>query len=291
MAATEMSQVVARDSVAADHLVYPWPFPLGPSIELACAEGEVAVVCPAWSVGANLGPGRHTWQSPEPTKPTAVYFVLTGPVEVPFDMVTQFPMPATGQAVMVRATGSVLVRVADPALLVAQFVGLPFDRINDGLMFSVSTSVERLLAKVLPRKAALAGTAAAIADPAGWPALLEELAQYNPTAGAVYGVGFVRFQQVQILVGDHNGWSPAQAWQHDPSESTERGAVPSNPALVPPAVPVPELPVGTRVLVALADGLFHSATVRQALQGYYELDVGDTGETVWVPMGQVAPQV
>lgn len=287
-----MSQVVARDTVAADHLVYPWPFPLGPSIEVACGEDEVAVVCPAWAVAANLGPGRHTYHSPDPSKPTVVYFVLTGPVQVEFDMIAQFAMPASGQSVMLRAQGSVLVRVADPALLVAQFVGLPFDRVNDGLMRSVSNSVERMLGKLLPRKVAVAGTVAAVADPATWPVLVEELSQYNPAVGAVHGVQFVRFNQLQILVGDHTGWSQAaiQEWQHTSADSTERGAAPSNPALVPPAA-APALPPGTRVLVALADGLFHSATVRQALQGYYELDVGDTGELVWVPMGQVAPQV
>jgi len=285
-----MSQVVARDSVASDHLVYPWPYPLGSMVELACGEDEVAVVCPAWAVATNLGPGRHTYHSPDPSRPTVIYFVLTGPVQVEFDMVAQFTMPGSGQPVMLRCQGSVLVRVADPALLVAQFVGLPFERVNDGLMRSVSGSVERMLGKLLPRKAAMAGTVAAVADPSLWPLLVEELSQYNPAVGAVHGVQFVRFNQLSILVGDHTGWNPAiQEWHHSGAESTERGAVPSNPALVPP--PVPSLPAGTRVLVALADGLFHSATVRQALQGYYELDVGDTGETVWVPMGQVAPQV
>jgi hypothetical protein len=214
-------------------------------------------------------------------------------VQVDFDMTTQFPMPGSGQLVMMRAQGSVLVRVMDPAMLVAQFVGLPFDRVNEGLMYSVASSVERMLGKVLPRKVAMAGTPAAVADPSLWPALVEELAQYNPTVGAVHGVAFVRFNQLAITVGDQNGWSqPLQEWQHSTAESTEKGAVPSNPELVPPPVPPAEvLPTGTRVLVALADGLFHSAVVRQALQGYYELDVGDTNETVWVPMGQVAPQV
>lgn len=292
--AARMSQVVARDSVCADHLVYPWPYQLGAAFEVACGTDEVVVVCPAWAVGANLGPGRHTWQSPDPTKPTAIYFVLTGPVEVPFDMITQFPMPGSGQMMMLRAQGSVLVRVADPAMLIAQFVGLPFDRVNDGLMRSVSGSVERMLGKLLPRKVAMAGTAAAVADPSTWPALVEELTQYNPTVGAVHGVGFVRFKQLSITAGDHNGWNQGvvSGELNSSAESTEKGAAPSNPELVPPPVPAgPVLPAGTRVLVALADGLFHSAIVRQALQGYYELDVGDTGETVWVPMGQVAPQV
>ncbi len=302
-----MSQIVARDSVCADHLVYAWPYQVGSSVEVSCGQDEVAVMCPAWAVGANLGPGRHTWTSPDPTRPTAIYFVLTGPVEVAFDMITQFPMPGSGLMTMVRAEGSVLVRVADPAMLVAQFVGLPFDRVNEGLMRSVSSSVERMLGKLLPRKVALAGTVAAVADPSTWPALVEELTQYNPAVGAVHGVAFVRFKQLTIHGGDHNGWQqPGSSGSISSSnvqgvvsgelnasnESTEKGAAPSSPALVPPAAPAsPALPAGTRVLVALADGLFHSAVVRQALQGYYELDVGDTGETVWVPMGQVAPQV
>src|SRR5689334_17057632 len=106
-----MSQVVARDSVAADHLVYPWPFSVPPQVEVSCGEGEVAVMCPAWAVGDRLGPGRHTWRSPDPTKPVSVYFVLTAPVEVPFDMMASFAMPATGMPVTLRARGSVLVRV------------------------------------------------------------------------------------------------------------------------------------------------------------------------------------
>lgn len=304
--AAGMSQIVARDSVCADHLVYAWPYQVGSSVEVSCGQDEVAVMCPAWAVGANLGPGRHTWTSPDPSKPTAIYFVLTGPVEVAFDMMTQFPMPGSGQMTMVRAEGSVLVRVADPAMLVAQFVGLPFERVNEGLMRSVSSSVERMLGKLLPRKVALAGTVAAVADPSTWPGLVEELTQYNPAVGAVHGVAFVRFKQLTIHGGDHNGWQQGASGSISSSsvqgvvsgelnasnESTEKGAAPSSPELVPPAVPAgPALPAGTRVLVALADGLFHSAVVRQALQGYYELDVGDTGETVWVPMGQVAPQV
>ena len=112
-----MSPVVARDAVAADQLVYPWPYPLGSAIEVACADGEVAVMCPAWAVGDRLGPGRHNWQSPDPSKPVSVYFVLTGPVQVPFAMRIEFPLPAAGQTVTLQAFGSVLVQVTDPGLL------------------------------------------------------------------------------------------------------------------------------------------------------------------------------
>ena len=50
--------VIARDAVASDHLVYAWPFPIGPEdYEVACAEDELVVMCPAWMVGDRLGPG------------------------------------------------------------------------------------------------------------------------------------------------------------------------------------------------------------------------------------------
>jgi hypothetical protein len=33
-----------------------------------------------------------------------------------------------------------------------------------------------------------------------------------------------------------------------------------------------------------------SATVRQLLSGYYELEVGSSGETIWVPVNGVVPE-
>ncbi|MDQ3369597.1 MAG: hypothetical protein M3680_29565, partial [Myxococcota bacterium] len=47
---------------------------------------------------------------------------------------------------------------------------------------------------------------------------------------------------------------------------------------------------GARVLVPGPHGLMQSATVRQLLQGYYELEVGSSGETIWVPIGGVVPE-
>jgi hypothetical protein len=47
---------------------------------------------------------------------------------------------------------------------------------------------------------------------------------------------------------------------------------------------------GQRVLVPGPNGLMQSATVRQLLQGYYELEVGSSGETIWVPVGGVVPE-
>jgi hypothetical protein len=47
---------------------------------------------------------------------------------------------------------------------------------------------------------------------------------------------------------------------------------------------------GARVLVPGPNGLMQSATVRQLLQGYYELEVGGSGETIWVPVNGVVPE-
>jgi len=44
------------------------------------------------------------------------------------------------------------------------------------------------------------------------------------------------------------------------------------------------------VLVPGPNGLMQSATVRQLLSGYYELEVGSSGETMWVPIGGVVPE-
>ena len=38
---------IARDAVASDHLVYAWPFPIGPECEVSCADDEQVVMCPA----------------------------------------------------------------------------------------------------------------------------------------------------------------------------------------------------------------------------------------------------
>src|SRR5258705_11720563 len=124
--------VIARDAVACDHLVYDWPFPLGPEVEVTCADDEQVVMCPAWIVGDRLGPGRHLWRTPDPTRPVSAFFVLTAPVEVSYDMTTMFVIPMTGQPVRLRATGSPQIRCNHPGPLVAQLPAPPCDPANDG---------------------------------------------------------------------------------------------------------------------------------------------------------------
>ena len=218
--------VIVRDAVAADQLVYAWPFPIGPEpIEVTCGAEEIVVMCPAWMVGDRLGPGRHQWRSPDPARPTNAYFVLTGPVEIAFDMMTSFVVPSTQIPVRLRAQGSLLARCMDPALLIAQFVGLPFSDVNGGVTRSVGASVERLLARVLVRRVIAAGSPLAATDQGQLPSIIDELTAYNPTAGAVVGVGFVRFNQL-VIQGDDGGmgtgggmWNAHQGWGHTSSDA------------------------------------------------------------------------
>lgn len=194
--------VIARDAVASDHLVYAWPFPIGPDCEVACSDDEQVVMCPAWLVGDRLGPGRHLWRTPDPSRPVSAYFVLLAPVEVSFDMSTIFLIPNTGQPVRLRAVGSLQVRCADPALLIAQFVGLPFDGVNDGILRSVSRSVERMLARLLTRRVIMHSTPLVVTDPSMLPQIMEELVAYNPTAGAVFGIELIRLGHLTIVADD-----------------------------------------------------------------------------------------
>lgn len=430
--------VIARDSVAADHLVYAWPFPLGPECEVTCKDDEQVVMCPSWLVGDRLGPGRHRWRTPDPTRPVSAFFVLTSPVEAPFDMITTFIIPMTGQPVRLRATGSIQVRCADPGLLIAQFVGLPFDNVNEGILRSVARSVERMLARLLTRRVVLAGTPYAVTDPSMLGQIVEELVAYNPTAGAVFGVELIGMGYLAIGADDGNspymprpvpisappvyanhfgevgsqpdipmleaargrpmsspdgilaeatpppggGGAPkdsavasgeivprkkktepgmaappavaAIAATNQAGAAGASGAVGASSAVKVPAVKVPavevprahdeitdktplpgsaevrqvlgpptsrpdegpssilgigmgmigggqggqavsgEIPMkmapGQRVLVPGPNGLMQSATVRQLLQGYYELEVGSSGQTIWVPISGVIPE-
>jgi len=429
--------VIARDAVASDHLVYAWPFPLGPECEVTCADDEQVVMCPAWLVGDRLGPGRHLWRTPDPTRPVAAYFVLTAPVEVSFDMTTMFAIPATGQPVRLRASGSLQVRCVDPGLLIAQFVGLPFDGVNEGILRSVSRSVERMLARLLTRRVVMAGSPLAVTDAGMLSSIVEELIAYNPTAGAVFGIELIRMGHLAIAADDGSSpfialpqaseWADGPSYRPAPNGDAHRnaavmavqiaqrvGEVPlletargrpgsdvepppvrpimqSSPSIVPPPLPpplpgpphataageiqvraksqpdpvaqrqvpavevprsseditqpsaqtplpgamrlapppvpgqvradatpreeargailgvgmssighssvssvsgeiAPKVAPGARVLVPGPNGLMQSATVRQLLQGYYELEVGHSGETIWVPVGGVIPE-
>ncbi len=196
---------IARDAVAAAQLVYAWPFPIGPECTIKCADDEFVVMCPAWLVGDRLGPGHHHWRTPDPTRPSSAYFVLTAPVEVPFDMTTTFSIPTSGQRVRLHAAGSLQVRCADAQLLVAQFVGLPFDDVNGSILRSVSRSVERMLARLLTRRVVLAASANVVTEPQNQAAIIEELVAYNPAAGAVFGVEMIRMGRLTITADDGNG--------------------------------------------------------------------------------------
>ncbi len=210
--------VIARDAVARDHLVYAWPLPIGPEdCEVTCSDSEEVVMCPAWMVGDRLGPGRHHWRSPDPTRPVSAFFVSTAPVSAQFDMTTAFMIPNTGQPIRLRATGSLQIRCADAGLLIAQFVGLPFDAVNEGVLRSVSRSIERMLARLLTRRVIMAGTPMVVTDPVMLPNIIEELVAYNPTAGAVFGVELIAMMHMVIGADDGNGAYVMLPNQPDPN--------------------------------------------------------------------------
>ena len=221
--------VIARDAVASDHLVYSWPFPIGPDCEVTCGNDEQVVMCPAFMVGDRLGPGRHRWRTPDPTRPVGAFFVLTGPVDCAFDMTTSFVIPTTGQPVRLRARGSLQVRCADPGLLIAQFVGLPFDSVNDGILRSVSRSIERMLARLLTRRVVMAASPIAVTDPGMLPGIIEEVVAYNPTAGAVFGIELIRMGQLVIAADDGSSAQvllPAQSGEWEGNGEPRRSSQP-----------------------------------------------------------------
>jgi len=325
------------------------------------------------------------------------------------------------------------VRCVDPGLLIAQFVGLPFDGINEGILRSVSRSVERMLARLLTRRVVMTGSPIAVTDTGMLRGIVEELVAYNPTAGAVFGIELLRIGHLAIAADDGSSpylalpqaseWADGPSYRSAPNGDAHRnaaaaavqiaqrvGEIPlletargqpgsevapppvrpilqSSPAIVPPpslpppplatvageievrvksqpdpaaqrnapgvevprgaeditqpgvqtpapgatmlpppipgqvradAAPrgeargailgvgmsaighsavssvsgeiAPRIAPGTRVLVPGPNGLMQSATVRQLLQGYYELEVGHSGETIWVPIGGVIPE-
>jgi hypothetical protein len=246
-----MSTVIARDTQAEGQLVYTWPYPIGAECDVSCSSDEEVVMCPAWVVGNRLGPGRHRWRTPDPTRPSTAYFVSTSPIEVDFDLVTTFVVPLTRQTVRVRATGAVTVRCTDPLLLISQFVGLPFYDIDKGLRQSVSRSIERILARLLVRRTVTTGSALALVDKSVRSAIVEELVAFHPTGGAVFGLEFYRLLALEIAVDDGVGLVQELGVKKDPVEqppqstraasngfASANGSRPETPAPVPNKVTV-----------------------------------------------------
>ena len=269
-----MTLVITRDPTAANDVVYPWPFALGTDpVELACGNEEVAVLCPAWTVGDKLGPGRHMWRNPIPQQPAMAYFVSLAAAPVHFDVTTSFMIPSTYQPVRLRADGVVAVRCVDPLVLVAQFVGLPFDRLDEGLRNSVAHSVERLVARLLTRRVVLAGTPDAISNPESLPELAAEIIAHGPTAGAVFGIDLVQLVSLRIIADDggtawpqrgraksltQKGWAGADGTDGAAKPSSASGEIrvvaaqQPRPPTLPPAIAAPDTP--TPRLPGWADG-------------------------------------
>ena len=94
-----------------------------------------------------------------------------------------------------------------------------------------------------------------------------------------------------IFIQQNAGYTapnPAKAEPRGAIMGIGMGAIGSSGSSASGEIPT-KIPTGGRVLVPGPNGLMQSATVRQLLQGYYELEVGSTGQTIWVPMSGVVP--
>ena len=133
-------------------------------------------------------------------------------------------IPTTGQPVRLRATGSLQVRCVDPGAAVAQFVGLPFDRVNDGVLRSVSRSVERMLARLLTRRVVMAGTPLAVTDPGCCRASSRSSSRTTRPPARCSASSCVRIGHLAIYADDGS-----RPWQRDGAGAQRCAARPSQP--------------------------------------------------------------
>lgn len=104
------------------------------------------------------------------------------------------------------------------------------------------------------------------------------------------GIGSVGMSRNAILaIGtSHIGAGPAD--ESGPPTPIDRGGGARYREEKKPDHTASGLSPGTRVLVPSPTGLMQSATVRQMQRGHYELEVGGSGETIWVPVSGVVPE-
>lgn len=277
-----MSVVVARDPSTADKLVFVWPEPLSWGTELSCGENEVAVVCPDWAVGEQLGPGRHTISPPNPSSRVLVFFVRTTPVVVPFENIMGIFDRAAGKRVSVHYSGSVSVKVGDPIRLCNQILGVPSQDLSSGVLRSAVSSVIKALHVMITKVVAVSPAVSALATPAGVAQLVHLTASGNPMAIAVSGVDFIRFENLSLSI---DGGAPVRA-------NIEGGML--TRAATADTVRVdqdttPRIPAGAHVLVYWNDGLWHAGTVQQYRDGSYEVAINGLSTVTWIRADHVRP--
>ena len=278
-----MSVVAARDPSTADKLVFVWPEPLPWGTELSCGENEVVVVCPDWTVGEQLGPGRHTLSTPNPSSRALVFFVRTTPETIPFENVVGIFDRSAGKLVSIHYSGLISIKVGDPLRLCNQILGVPSQDLSTGLLRSAASSVIKALHVMITKVVAVSPSVSALATPAGVGQLVHLTASGNPMAIAVSGVEFIRFDELSLSI---DGGAPIRA-------TLEGGGQPNRAATAETVRAsqeiTPRIPTGAHVLVYWNDGLWHAGTVQQYRDGSYEVAIDGLSTVTWIRADYVRP--
>lgn len=278
-----MSVVVARAPAMADQLVCAWPDPVPWGAELVCGEDEVAVVCPDWLIGEQLGPGRHTIAPPSPSTYTLAYFVLTKPISAPFDHTIAVFDRTTGNVAQVRYAGSVSVMVGDAILLCSQIIGVPVHDLGGGVLRSASNSVAKAIEVMIHKILNTTLAVGSLATPTVVTQLVHMTASGNPMAIAVNGIDFLGFERVSLSV---DGGTPIHANLDEEALS----APPDDKTLRVDPGSEQQFAAGAHVLVYGSDGLWHAATVHQCRDGGYEVAIDGMTSPTWVEASRVRAQ-
>jgi hypothetical protein len=275
-----MSVVIARDPSVAEQIVHAWPEPVPWGAELVCRDDEVAIVCPDWTVGDQLGPGRHKLTMPNRSTHVLVYFVRTVPFSAPFDHLIGVFDRTKGGVAQIHYTGSVAVKIGDPLLLCSQILGVPARDLGGGVLRSASNSVTKALQVMVYKILHAHPAASVLATPTAVTQLVHMTASGNPMAIAVNGVEFLGFEHVSVAVDG----GPLIAAAVDDERLL---AEPTDATLRPETRAAEHFAAGAQVLVYGIDGLWHAGTVHQFRDGRYEVSVDGMKNATWVDAGRV----
>lgn len=205
-----MSLVIARDESTAQQIIFPWPDPLPWGAELVCKDDEVAIVCPNFQVGEQLGPGRHTISPPNPQSHILAYFVRTTAELVVFDRTVTVVDRQSNQTVPVSYEGKANIKVGDPTLMCHQLVGLPYHDLATGVLRSATNSLAKVFQHVITKVCMSSPSVSTIASPEAVAQLVQMAANANPMAIAVTGLELVNFEDFRLSVNGENPieWMP-----------------------------------------------------------------------------------
>ena len=202
-----MGLVIARDESTAQQIIFPWPDPLPWGTELVCKDDEVAIVCPNFQVGEQLGPGRHTISPPNPQSHILAYFIRTTAEPVSFDRTVMVLDRHSNQTVPVSYEGTANIKVGDPTLMCHQLVGLPYHDLATGVLRSATNSLAKVFQHVITKVCMSSPSVSTITSPDAVAQLVQMAANANPMAIAVTGLELVNFDNFRLSV---NGQEPIE---------------------------------------------------------------------------------